>query len=177
MRAKKSRPRAEPDLQAMLGANLLWLGRVLNKRYEALLSRNGRGVSAAQARVLLRLHVFGPQTQKDLAVMTDVEPPTLARTLEIMEREGLVRRTRNPLDRRQMVVALAALGRRRIPVLFDLLEEVETWLTEGLPRGYVKRLLDELSAVRARLREYAPCRPASVVRHGTFSRRGKGRTS
>jgi len=84
-----------PNLETLLGTNLLWFGRVLNKRFEALLARDGRGLTPAQARILLRLHHFGPLPQKQLAESTEVEPPTLARTVGLMERQGLVRRRRN----------------------------------------------------------------------------------
>ena len=148
-------------LEQMLGANLLWFGRVLNKRFEALLAHKGRGLTTAQARILLRLDYFGPLSQRALAGMTDVEPPTLARTVGLMERQGLLRRDRNPEDRRQIVVRLTAAGRRKVPVLIDLFREAEAWLTEGLPRSQVQKLVAQLSTVRERLCDNAPCGAAA----------------
>jgi DNA-binding MarR family transcriptional regulator len=143
-------------LERMLGANLLWFGRVLNKRFEALLAAKGGGLTMAQARILLRLDHFGPLSQRVLAEITEVEPPTLARTVSLMERQGLLRRARNPDDQREVVVTLAAGGCRKVPVLIDLFSEAEAWLTEGLPRSQVEKLVQQLSNVRKRLAENAP---------------------
>ena len=146
-----------PNLENLLGTNLLWFGRVLNKRFEALLAQDGRGLTSAQARILLRLHHFGPLPQKELAESTEVEPPTLARTVSLMERQGLVRRRRNREDRRQVVVDLSAVGRRRLPRLFGLLHEAESWLTDGVSRKDVQRLVRDLSTVRDRLCANTSC--------------------
>ncbi|MFQ5767071.1 MAG: MarR family winged helix-turn-helix transcriptional regulator, partial [Acidobacteriota bacterium] len=139
------------SLGRLLGANLLWFGRVLHKQFEVLLSRRGVGLTPAQARVLLRLECTGPLAQKDLAVMIDVAPPTLGRTLEIMERQGLVRRRRNAGDRRQRVVDLDTAGKEKIPLLFNLFQETEQWLTAGLSLLQVDGLVEELATLRQRL--------------------------
>jgi DNA-binding MarR family transcriptional regulator len=148
---------SSPKLENLLGTNLLWFGRVLNKRFEALLAQDGRALTSAQARILLRLHHFGPLPQKELAESTEVEPPTLARTVSLMERQGLVRRRRNKEDRRQVVVDLSATGRRRLPHLFELLLEAESWLTDGVSRKDVQRLVRDLSTVRDRLCANTSC--------------------
>jgi len=138
-------------LEHLLGANLLWFGRALNRRFDALLARRGGGLTTAQARILFTLDRTGAITQKELAARTEVEPSTLGRTIERMERQGFVKRRGNPTDRRQRVVELRAAGRRQLDQLIAFFHETEAWLTRDLPEDRVGKLVEELSNLRARL--------------------------
>ncbi|MFQ5718793.1 MAG: MarR family winged helix-turn-helix transcriptional regulator [Acidobacteriota bacterium] len=146
-----------PDFERMLTANLLCFGRAVSKHFEARLADTGTGLTGAQARILLKLHHSGPVSQKSLAEITDVSAPTLARTLDVMERDGLVARTRNPADRREQLVTIADAGSSRLPALFSLFRDAESWLTAGLTGDDVTELLDQLSLLRDRLAGYFPC--------------------
>ena len=147
----------EPDYESMLAAHLLCFGRAVRKHFETRITQSGLGLTAAQARVLMRLNYSGAMAQKALADGIDVAPPTLAATVEIMERDGLVSRQRNPADRRELLVELAEPGRSKLPALFELFEALETWLTKGLSQERVDRLIDDLSILRERLSDYLPC--------------------
>ncbi|MCZ6747033.1 MAG: MarR family transcriptional regulator [Acidobacteria bacterium] len=135
-------------LEPLLSANLLWFGRALTRRFDALLAKRGHGLTMAQARILFTLDGSGPITQKELAQRTEVEPPTIGRTIGILERQGLVRRASNPGDRRQRVVQLRAAGRRQIDQLITFFEETEAWLTRDIPTQRVRQLVTELSSLR-----------------------------
>lgn len=139
------------QLEPLLAANLLWFGRALTRRFDALLAKRGHGLTMAQARILFTLDGSGPITQKELALRTEVEPPTIGRTIGIMERQGLVARTGNPGDRRQRVVQLRPAGRRQLDQLTTFFEETETWLTRDIPASRVRQLVTELSSLRQRL--------------------------
>ncbi len=149
-------------LDRMLSANLLWFGRVLNKRFEDLLASKGGGLTMPQARILLRLDHFGPLGPRVLAAATEMEPPALARTVSHMERLGLVRRNRDSDDRREVVVDLTRAGRRKVPELVKLFAEADAWLTKGLPREVAQRLVARLSSLRERLCASAPAAEAAV---------------
>jgi len=138
-------------LEPLLGANLLWFGRALTRRFDALLAKRGRGMTMAQARILFTLDDSGPITQSDLAQRTEVEPSTIGRTIGIMESQGLVRRAGNPGDRRQRVVQMRTAGRRQLDQLIAFFEETEAWLTRDIPAQRVRQLVTELSSVRERL--------------------------
>jgi len=138
-------------LEPLLAANLLWFGRALTRRFEALLAKRGQGLTMAQARILFTLDDSGPIPQKDLARRTEVEPSTLGRTIGIMERQGLVGRASNPGDRRQRVVQLRPAGRRQLDQLITFFEETEAELTRDIPAPQVRQLVAELSSLRERL--------------------------
>jgi DNA-binding MarR family transcriptional regulator len=53
----------------------------------------------------------GPTGADTIARMARVQPQTMSRTLERMERDGLVERTPHPADRRRRVVSVTPAGR------------------------------------------------------------------
>lgn len=71
-------------------------------------------------------------TQKALAQLAAVEQPTMANTLNRMERDGLVVRTPDPNDRRSALVSLTPLGRERTIGAFEAAVEVNGIATDAL---------------------------------------------
>lgn len=143
---------ADSALADKLGPTFMVLGKLLRRRIRLALAEAGLGLTAAQARAIVMLHFHGPVSQQTLAALTDVEPSTLVSTLDVMEREGLARRHRNPDDRRAYLVHLTTEGERRVPKLFALWDEVEAELVGDLTaeeqetlREQVLRLIGRLS--------------------------------
>ena len=68
------------------------------------------GVSVAQWMVLVVLWEANGLTQKELSEHVAVETATLSRTIDRMERDGLVTRERSAEDRRQVHVRLTEYG-------------------------------------------------------------------
>jgi DNA-binding MarR family transcriptional regulator len=71
-------------------------------------------------------------TQKALAQLAAVEQPTMANTLNRMERDGLIVRTPDPNDRRSALVSLTPLGRERTVGAFEAAVEVNGIATDAL---------------------------------------------
>ncbi|MGH3438356.1 MAG: MarR family winged helix-turn-helix transcriptional regulator [Sciscionella sp.] len=69
-------------------------------------------VSAAQYRALVVLASRGQQRMVDLAQLLQVNPSTAGRMCDRLVRKGYIRRHRARADRRIVMVALAAGGRR-----------------------------------------------------------------
>lgn len=63
--------------------------------------------------VFFALHNGESRSQRDLARWASVEQPTMANTLNRMERDGLIVRSPDPSDGRSMLIALSPLGRER----------------------------------------------------------------
>lgn len=68
------------------------------------------GISIGQWGVLLILWAQDGLSQKELSQGVAIEAATMVRSLDRMERDGLVRRVRNPRDRRQINVFLTEKG-------------------------------------------------------------------
>lgn len=65
--------------------------------------------------VLVALREGRANTQRDLARFAKVEQPPMAQMLSRMERDGLIRRTPDPADRRSSHITLTQVAETRMP--------------------------------------------------------------
>jgi DNA-binding MarR family transcriptional regulator len=72
--------------------------RLMAQMFSRRLQRHG--VALAQWAILLFLYAKDGQTQRELSRVVAIEPPTVARTIDRMVRDGLVRREPHPHDGR-----------------------------------------------------------------------------
>jgi DNA-binding MarR family transcriptional regulator len=86
-----------------------WAGRLFVRAIERRLA----GGNAGPMPVFFALADGGKLSQRDLARWASVEQPTMANTLNRMERDGLIARTPDPADGRSALIALTRLGRQR----------------------------------------------------------------
>lgn len=138
-------------LAGKVGPACLFLGRLVSRRLERALIDAGLGITPAQARVLVTLHVHGPMTQQALSVHTEVDPSTLVSTLDVMERDGIALRDPNPDDRRAHLVRLTERGQGQVPRLFELWEVVEEELTRDISAAERTSLVGMLQSLIGRL--------------------------
>ena len=74
------------------------------------------GLSAARLSALSVVVFAGPLGLSELAAAERVQPPTMTRTVQALERDGLVRRRPSPHDGRAVQIEATARGRRRLAV-------------------------------------------------------------
>src|SRR6478752_7316410 len=74
--------------------------------------------------VVLHLLELGFDSQSDLARLARVEPQTMSRTVDRLEREGLLVRRPDPVDRRRHVLAVTDEGRAAFAGVRGLEDEV-----------------------------------------------------
>lgn len=135
----------------MLAPLLLLAGRLVSRRLELALDEAGLGLTPAQARTIATLWLHGPMNQQSLATHTEVEPSTLVRTLDVMEREGIAHRGRDPDDRRAYRVRLTSRGEELVPRLVELWEGVERDLVEELDREEIDEVRELVSRLISKL--------------------------
>lgn len=90
------------------------------------------GLSSPQLSALSVIVFAGPVTLSQLAAAEHVRPPTMTRVIDSLEREHLVRRTRDTTDKRMWFIAATAAGeallhegrKRRVAVLTSLLGRI-----------------------------------------------------
>ena len=96
------------------GRSILWAIRDLNRPFaatlEPLVSRDG--VTVCHWYYLRILSEFDGLNQRELSQKVGVHPNTAAPALDNMEMHGLVKRLRDPNDRRRMCVHLTPKGQR-----------------------------------------------------------------
>lgn len=138
--------RLPPSRQETLG---VLIGQVA-RRWRSRLDRRLEGFGLTEARwlTLIQLARGGSGlTQKDLAARVGVEAPTLVRTLDRLEEEGLVARRESSGDRRAKTVHLCD---RAVPVL-HMIEEAAATLRAEVLAGVSEAELDICHSVLARI--------------------------
>ena len=89
-------------------------------------------------------------SQRELADLMRIEPPTLVRHLDKLADEGLVERRPDPSDRRVLRVVVTPAGRKRLAQLHDVVHGVDDEL-----RGILtKRDVEVLSRTLPRIHTY-----------------------
>lgn len=86
-----------------------WAGRLFVRAIERRLA----GGNAGPMPVFFALADGSRLSQSALARWATVEQPTMANTLNRMERDGLIERTPDPADRRSALIGLSKLGLQR----------------------------------------------------------------
>lgn len=89
-------------------------------------------------------------SQRELAQRMRIEPPTLVRHLDKLEREGFVERRPDPADRRVARVVVTDAGRARADQLHDVVHGVDTELREIL----TTREVDVLGRALMKIHDY-----------------------
>lgn len=87
------------------------------------------GLTLTQLSALAVIWREGPLTAGDLATKEQVRPPSITRVLTGLESLGLVQRTENPRDGRQVLVRITPEGDRR---LSEYVRVRELWLERRL---------------------------------------------
>jgi DNA-binding MarR family transcriptional regulator len=105
------------------------------------------GVVPGQFAQLLALFEADGQTQRELCEQVGIEQPTMANTLQRMERDGLIRREPDPVDRRQARVLLSDRARDLERPLVAAARAVNATATRGLNTQDVAAVLTALTRI------------------------------
>ena len=110
-------------------------------------SLRGHGLSDQQWRVLRVLGEHGMVQTGRVAREAYIVGPSLTGVLTRMERDGLVRRERDPADQRRTVVEATARGLKLVEKLSRTVEAHYAWMETSLGKARLSqlyRLLDEV---------------------------------
>ncbi|MFL6077012.1 MAG: MarR family winged helix-turn-helix transcriptional regulator [Mycobacteriales bacterium] len=102
--------------------------------------------------VLFQLDTHGPLTQKQLAAGAECEPPTITLMVRKLEAAGLVSRSPSATDARSVVVELTGEGRRTIPRIRKMWQELAEQTVASLDTTTREQLLAALTDLAAGLR-------------------------
>ena len=104
-------------------------------------------LAPAQFMTLLELWERDGRTQSDLTARLDVEQATMANTLKRMERDGLIKRTDHPDDRRAQLIWLTDKARKLEAPAKDAANAVNQAALADLPdsqRAAVVKLMSRM---------------------------------
>jgi DNA-binding MarR family transcriptional regulator len=116
---------------------------IVTRLHRRLRQQSTTGISPSQLSALSSIDRMGPVTLGDLALIEQVQPPTMTRIVSALEESGLVSREIDRLDRRVARVRLSAEGRR-------LLQKIRT-----RKNAYVARQLRTLAPEERQVLESA----------------------
>jgi DNA-binding MarR family transcriptional regulator len=110
------------------------------------------GLTKEEFKVLMELH-SGPRTHGALCRTLGVSTGAMTNRLDKLEREGLVSRSKDPKDRRGVLLTITGAGRERLDAYIDRGAHRERELLEGLSatdkrqlNTVLAKLLDSLQA-------------------------------
>jgi DNA-binding MarR family transcriptional regulator len=115
---------------------------------DALVSR---GLGIAEWRVLAVLAGHGQQRLTDISQLTSMETSTTSRLVTRLIRAGLVSRSRNARNGREVVVGLTAQGTTAVAEMTPLAVDLEARAIRGMPRRELAAVKRALRGMHARL--------------------------
>lgn len=101
-------------------------------------------ITLAQYRTLVVLADAGPSRLADLATTLGVSPSTATRMCDRLVRKGLVSRTRDELDRREVNLAVTPMGRQIVDTVVRRRREEVRGLLQSIPPAERDHLLNSL---------------------------------
>jgi MarR family transcriptional regulator, transcriptional regulator for hemolysin len=139
----------EYDFQSSIG---YWLC-MTSHAYERAMNEEltAQGITFRQCQVLAWLAMEGDQTQTELAAHMNIEPPTLVRVLDRMERDGLVARTDCPDDRRRKIIRPLPKAKPIWKKIIASAEVVRSRAIDGLSKQEVATLKKLLARMQDNL--------------------------
>ncbi|TVV76763.1 MarR family winged helix-turn-helix transcriptional regulator [Sphingomonas solaris] len=113
-----------------IGMRLTWIARMLRTRFDA--RARSIGLTRAQWRMIVTIHLAEGATQKHLAQQLEISSVTAGRILDRLVAVGCVERRADPVDRRANRVYLTSVAVPLMEVLGALGAEEEQLMTRGL---------------------------------------------
>jgi len=161
-----SRPSAD---QIRLDFALQNIGHLLRRFFRRKL--RDMGLTIAGSRALSYLADNEGAVQRTLADLLEIQPITLARTLDALERDGLIERRHSPTDRRVWQLYLTPAGRKMHRRVQTLNERMCANVLAGVDPDEVARTADLLQGVEQRLALLVPKSAGQVAAEAATQRR------
>jgi MarR family transcriptional regulator for hemolysin len=146
------------DLSRNFGFLLNDVARLLRTAYDRRIRE--LGLTRAQWWVLTHLFRADGITQTELAVVLEVEKPTLGRLLDRLEAKGWVRRTHDARDRRIWRVRLTKEVEPALRTMRAIAAELRRDALAGLSAAERERFVDSLLAIKSNLAKLQSATPA-----------------
>jgi MarR family transcriptional regulator for hemolysin len=109
------------------------------------------GITFRQFQVIAWLVYAGPLSQVELAERMMIEPPTLVRILDRMERDQWIRRDNDPADRRRKVLQVQPKAKPIWSKMVSCLKRLRKKSTRGMTPEQVETLKSLLRQVQENL--------------------------
>jgi DNA-binding MarR family transcriptional regulator len=134
--------------------NFGFLLKDVSRRYVERFERRAREIplTLAQCKVLVRLEKNEGVSQARLSELAEVEPMTMVRILDRMEREGWIERRRHPTDRRARCLYLRERARPLLDEIWRLADATRAEAFAGIDKAHREGLIDLLETIHTNMR-------------------------
>ncbi len=113
------------------------------------------GLTLAQARVLLHLSRNEGISQVALSAILEIQPITLLRQIDRLEKAGLIERRAHPSDRRAQQLYLTPRSQPLLQKIFDKGAQRQDEIMAGLSNAEREQLIASLLRIKANLSQMA----------------------
>lgn len=111
----------------------------------------GLTVGQGQPRILKELREHGAMNQKELSDACLIEVTTMSRTIDRLEKMGLVKRESNPACRRSWTIALMEEGCEMADKVIEIFEMTDGIMKSGMSESELETLSAGLEKVKSNL--------------------------
>jgi MarR family transcriptional regulator for hemolysin len=135
------------------GRTVVWMTRTVHRQYdvEAQKILDKENISIAHWFYLRVLAERGELNQLELSRRVGIASTTAVPALDSMESRGLLKRTRDPKDRRKYYVGLTGEGRRLVEKLMPEIVDMITTSLEGISRDELRGFWSALHKMENKL--------------------------
>lgn len=135
--------------------NFGFLLKDVSRRYVERFERRAREVSLtlAQCKVLVRLEKNEGVSQARLSELAEIEPMTMVRILDRMERDGWLERRAHPTDRRARCLYLTRRAKPLLDEIWRLADLTRAEAFAGISKARRKTLLEVLEQIHGNMCE------------------------
>lgn len=121
-----------PNPELSLTIRIVMAGRRWRSLIDEHLRDKGHSASRMEAMASIAYSAAGT-TQIQVAKRIGIEGPTLTRTLDMLEADGLVERLPDPRDRRNKHMRLTQAGYEALAEMFEITTQLRNHLLSGIP--------------------------------------------
>ena len=111
-------------------------------------------VGQGQPRILKTLRSKGAMSQRELADLCVLDVTTMSRTLDKLEKLGLVKRTDNPECRRSWVISLTPLGEEKADKVIELFKMADEVFSDGMTAEEVEKLYALMDVIEKNIEKH-----------------------
>jgi len=129
----------------ILGKKINMADRLFTKRLNERILNTG--LTASRWATVNCLMVHGELTQAEICEMLSIEASSVSKTLDLMERNGWIKRTPVPHDKREKLITLTDKAKAHIPSWLKIVNDLQEQLFEGLSEEEIDtfyRILDRI---------------------------------
>ncbi len=131
------------------------MNRIMGRYNESLREKlASSGLSVAQMRTLGVLSVVDGLMINELAIYAVIEQSTLSRTLDAMEKEGLISRRASEQDNRVRNIFLTDAGRSTFAKIWPHMQEEYSTMFQGITQTELEALLTTLRKMLVNIRKH-----------------------